>query len=121
MPRLSVVAVVALVVLTTGLVAAAPARAGELDASIDYLYIEANEGGASGGHAAVRLGDRTYHFQYAASGYLEISRHDSAEFLREYALFRNRDIEASRIAVSRETFASVREGFNRRYRNLHDF
>ena len=34
-------------------------------ATFDYLYIESNEGGSSGGHAAVRLGDDTWHFQYA--------------------------------------------------------
>jgi LmbE family N-acetylglucosaminyl deacetylase len=32
--------------------------------SFAYLHVEANEGGSSGGHAAIRLGAQTFHFQF---------------------------------------------------------
>jgi hypothetical protein len=96
-----------------GVAAAADGTA--LDASFDYLYVEANEGGSTGGHAAIRLGDDTYHFQYGADGLLQMSRDDSSDFLTEYALLRNRTIHVSRVPVSVETHAALERAFARRY------
>jgi len=95
--------------------AVAAADGTELDASFDYLYVEANEGGSTGGHAAIRLGDDTYHFQYGADGLLQMSRDDSSDFLTEYALLRNRTIHVSRVPVSVETHAALSRAFARRY------
>ena len=51
-----------------GLLALMPAAAAaaEPPPAIDYLYADANEGGASGGHAAIRFGDDG--FFYAGGG-----------------------------------------------------
>jgi hypothetical protein len=87
---------------------AAPAR------TIDYLYIEANEAGGSGGHAAIRFGDRVFHFQWTESGLLGVSREDFAGFRRNYALLENRTIRVLRIPVSEETFDLVHGHFARR-------
>ena len=43
-------------------------------ATLDYLYIEANEGGSSGGHVALGIGDDVYHFQHDTGGVLALRR-----------------------------------------------
>lgn len=87
---------------------AAPAR------TIDYLYVEANEAGSSGGHAAIRFGDRVFHFQYMGDGLLGVSREDFESFRRSYTLLENRTIHVIRIPVSDETFDLVHGRFARR-------
>ena len=87
----------------------APARV------IDYLSIEANEGGSSGGHAALRFDDVVYHFQHHAPGVLRLHRDDASGFLFTYSLLQNRGITSDRIAVSDDTYALLRSWFNRTY------
>lgn len=82
--------------------------------AFDYLYIEANEGTSSGGHAAIRFDDRTYHFENRA-GLLVLSREDSHDFLFQYALLGNRPIHVSRIAVEEATRTRLRNHFNARH------
>src|SRR5213083_3807904 len=82
---------------------------------IDYLYVDANEGGSSGGHAGLRVGDDVFHFEYRRPGILVLRRETFDEFRREYTGLENRTIEASRIPVSEETFRLVRERFRRRH------
>ena len=57
-----------------GLLALMPAAAAaaEPPPAIDYLYADANEGGASGGHAAIRFGDEVFHFEYRAPGLIHL-------------------------------------------------
>jgi len=90
--------------------AAAPAPAA---ASIDFLHIEANEGGSSGGHAALRFGDATYHFQNV-DGLLLLTREDSQRFLHDYALLENRPIHVSRIELADAAARAARERFQAR-------
>ena len=85
------------------------------DRFIDYLYVDANEGGSSGGHAGLRVGDDVFHFEYRRPGILVLRRETFDEFRREYTGLENRTIEASRIPVSEETFRLVRERFRRRH------
>ena len=91
----------------------APGAAHAADA-IDYLYVRANEGGSSGGHAAIRFGEWTFDFQHA-DGLLEMRRQDSRRFQSVYRTLQNRPIELSRIAVSDDTYALLRSGFQRRF------
>jgi len=85
------------------------------DRFIEYLYVDANEGGSSGGHAGLRVGDDVFHFEYRRPGILVLRRETFDEFRREYTGLENRTIEASRIPVSEETFRLVRERFRRRH------
>jgi len=85
------------------------------DRFIDYLYVDANEGGSSGGHAGLRVGDDVFHFEYRRPGILVLRRETFDGFRREYTGLENRTIEASRIPVSEETFRLVRERFRRRH------
>jgi len=50
-------------VLLASWLTASSALATVPEASFDYLYIESNEGGSSGGHTAIRFGSDVYHFQ----------------------------------------------------------
>ena len=85
------------------------------DRFIDYLYVDANEGGSSGGHAGLRVGDDVFHFEYRRPGILVLRRETFDEFRREYTGLENRTIEASRIPVGEATFRLVRERFRRRH------
>jgi hypothetical protein len=80
---------------------------------VDYLAIRANEGGSAGGHAAIRFGDETFHFEHV-EGLLRIEREDSLRFQHVYRTLQNRDIELSRVPVSSETWHLLRDVFRRR-------
>jgi hypothetical protein len=82
-------------------------------AALEFLHVEANEGGSSGGHAALRFGDATFHFQNAA-GLLVLAREDSRRFLTDYALLQNRPIHVLRIEVGPEAERSALEGLQAR-------
>ena len=92
---------------------AASARAGPTP--VDYLHAEANEGGSSGGHVALRVGDEVFHYQNE-EGQLRLLRTELADFLGEYALAGNRRVHALRLGVSEETARLLREGFTARQR-----
>jgi hypothetical protein len=73
-------------------------------APFEFLYIEANEGTASGGHVAVRLGDEVFHYQHVSSpGVLRLYRDDWPWFTRHYGTHENRNIHAQTIALEAET------------------
>jgi len=82
-------------------------------ADIEYLYINAGEGSASGGHAALKLNDEVFHFQHVAPGWLRAQRDDFAQFRRQYGDRENRTIFRHRVEVSEATQALLRERFNR--------
>ena len=69
-----------------------------------FLYIDANEDRASGGHAAMRLGEDVYHFQYH-EGWLRMDRDDWSDFAINYRGLQNRTIHESEIHVSPATQA----------------
>jgi hypothetical protein len=83
--------------------------------TLDYLYIEANEGGSSGGHSAIRFGDETYHFQHESPGVLRLHRDDWQHFRYAYGVLENRTMHVSRVAVSDAAYARLRQAFNERY------
>jgi hypothetical protein len=93
-----------------GLLGAAPASA---RLALDYLAIRGNEGGSAGGHAAIRFGAETFHFEHDG-GLLRLKREDSLRFQHVYRTLQNRDIELSRVPVSRETYQLLRERFRLR-------
>ena len=86
------------------------ARAAELD----YLYIRAHEGSASGGHAAIRFGADTFDFQHEHGGFIALRREDSRRFQHHYRALQNRAIEVSRVEATPETVGLLRETFERR-------
>ena len=101
-----------LLLATQLVVVSAAAKDGE---SFEYLYIESNEGGSSGGHTAIRFGRDVYHFQHE-DGLLVLNRDGDDAFFRSYALLGNRTIHSARVAVSQATRNGLVEHFRRRHR-----
>ena len=89
------------------------AGAARAEPVVEYLTVEANEAGASGGHAALRLGARVYHFE-AAEGRLLLSREPWADFRFRYRVLENRTVHAQRIDASPATAALLERHFDRR-------
>src|SRR5262245_15807417 len=98
-----------LAALVSGATLAAAAR------FVDYLYIEANEGGSSGGHAAIRFGDETYHFQHERGGLIHLQRDASDHFRYAYGVLENRPIHVSRVAVADAAYSALRGRFAERW------
>ena len=91
---------------------AAPAGAGR---EIEYLYMDGSEGGGSGGHAALALGDRVFHFEHRAPGILRLAREPVEVVRHRYGVLYNRTIRVSHIPVSQDTYALVLDELTRRY------
>jgi hypothetical protein len=106
---------VALLSFLLGCLAASTAFAAGNEASFDYLYIESNEGGSSGGHTAIRFGPSVYHFQNEA-GLLVLHRERADDFLYTYALLGNRTIHTTRIGVSEKSLSRLVDRFRLRHR-----
>ncbi|GEM_PF-524265 len=83
--------------------------------TVDYLYIDAGEGDSSGGHAAIRFGADTFHFQYFDGGLLRAVREDSAHVEFKYRFLGNRTVYVSPIEVDEETYQLLRDRFNHRF------
>lgn len=81
---------------------------------IDYVYVEPNEGGSSGGHVALRIDSETFHFQQAGEGLLRLQRDNSDAFDFRYSMLGNRPVHITRIAVADDTADLVRDAFTRR-------
>ena len=90
LPRILPKALAFAIAVPLGLAAgASPARPDGMTRAIDYLTIAANEGGSSGGHAAIRFGEETFHFldfinKTGIECFVEITRltHIAGELLR---------------------------------------
>jgi hypothetical protein len=86
----------------------------EREILLEYLYLDANEDQASGGHAAVRINNDVFHFQFN-SALLTMAREPWADFQLSYRGYQNRNIKASRLDISRDTFELIRASFVRRH------
>jgi hypothetical protein len=82
--------------------------------SLKFLYIEAAEGNSSGGHVALQISDKIYHYQYD-DGYLRLFRQAEDVFLKDYRFKQNRNMHSAEIQVSEDTFDTVQAYFKLRY------
>lgn len=80
---------------------------------IQFVYLNASEDGAGGGHAALKMDDEVFHFEHVPPGLLKIKRDDFAHFRDQYLARENRTMEMHHVAVSEETKILLREHFNR--------
>lgn len=80
----------------------------------EFLYIDANEGSASGGHVAIKFDKDVFHFQHVESGLLRLYRDDFAAFRFAYGYQENRTLHGHRIEVSEDFYLTLRDAFNRR-------
>ena len=94
-------------VLAPGGAAAAPV--------VDYLYADANEGSASGGHVAIRFGDEVFHYEYRAPRMIRLRRDDFEAMRYRYTILDNRNLVLHRIPVTEDTHRRLRDEFARRH------
>ena len=80
----------------------------------DYVYVDASEGGSSGGHTAIRFDDEVYHFQHDA-GLSRLRREPWSHFLFRYGLRDNRTIHLSHVTSPEGTCAWLRDRFAARH------
>lgn len=66
---------------------------------IEFLYIDANVGGSSGGHVGVRLGDMVYHYQNV-QGHTRLARDNWTRFRFIYNDIDNRNIHSARVPLA---------------------
>ncbi len=100
-----------LVLLACGVTAA---RAGE-PGSLAWLYAEANTGGSSGGHIALRVNDTVYHVQQSPSGLYQIEREDWGTFRHLYAGLQNRTLALAYLDVAEPDVERVSNRLARAY------
>jgi hypothetical protein len=108
-PAIGLLGIAIFLVMSSGPAVAEPPR------FIDYLYINASEGSASGGHVALRFGDQVFHFEHRPPGILVLARGEFERFRHLYGDLENRTIEVSRIAVSDETYDLLLAQFSRHH------
>jgi hypothetical protein len=82
---------------------------------VDYLYADANEGSASGGHVAIRFGDEAFHYEYRAPRMMRLRRDDFDGMRYRYTILDNRNLVLHRIPVSEDTYRRLRDEFARRH------
>jgi hypothetical protein len=82
--------------------------------SLEFLYIDANTGGSSGGHTAVKLDDTVYHFQND-EGYTRLARENWQRFRFVYNDVDNRNIHGAKIALLPEDLQRIRDRLGLRF------
>ncbi len=84
-------------------------------ADLGFVYVRANVGGASGGHAALVAGETVYHLQTDGDGRYQIARDGWAHFAYVYAGLQNRPLSVAHVEVTPETRERVLDRFAREY------
>lgn len=76
--------------------------------SIDFVHVEGNVGGASGGHSALRLGEIVFHYQHDGDVF-RLVREPWTTFRLEYGGFQNRPLHIAQVPVETHVFDQVRD------------
>ncbi len=97
--------------LCAGLGSAGPARA----AAVDYLYLESNVGGSSGGHVALRFGDVVFDYRLGDRQTLRLHRSDAEAFRYGAQVLGNRTIHAARVELAGDRHEALLRRFHRRH------
>ena len=83
--------------------------------TVNYLYINASEGSASGGHTALRFDKETYHFQHFPGGIIRLVKQASSDFDFQYRYLENRTLYQTSIELGFEQYKQLRDHFNLRF------
>jgi len=81
--------------------------------AVSIIYIEANTGDSSGGHAALKTGRDVFHFQHGESGLLLLHRDTWNTFRFYYNDLGNRTMYQARLDLPYDAAAKIRTGFIR--------
>lgn len=79
---------------------------------LHYLYINAREGVASGGHTALRFNNQTFHFQHYDGGIIRLVKHASDDFEFQYRYLDNRTLHQATIELRDDQYDQLRHYFN---------
>ena len=80
-----------------------------------FIYIDANVGGSSGGHSALRIHNTVYHFQYFPDGLFKLVREQWPYFRYVYNDLENRTLYVARIHIERRDLQLLKEYLDRTY------
>ncbi len=80
-------------------------------AEVGFVYVEPNVGGASGGHFALRLGDRVYAHHASDDRLLVLERQGWERFRFHYATLENRPVHIAYVELTEGDLATLRDGF----------
>lgn len=94
--------------VAAALLAGVAARAGA--AELGFVHVEANVGGASGGHFGLRVGDDVFHLQ-AHGDRIALARETWPEFRFRYGVLENRPLHVAWVALADADLRRVRDGF----------
>jgi len=77
------------------------------------VYVQANTGGASGGHCGLRIGDAVYHLQQQDDGFFRLVRQPWGQFLHVYNDIENRPLFFAKTHILPEKGKALEERFLR--------
>ncbi|WP_428353269.1 hypothetical protein [Methyloprofundus sp.] len=82
---------------------------------LDYIYITASEGNASGGHTALRFDNETYHFQHYDGGIIRLVKDPSNDFDFQYRYLENRTFHQASLDLNEQDYAQLHNHFSLRF------
>lgn len=83
--------------------------------TLDFIYIDSSVNEAAGGHAALRLDQTVFHFQYFDEGFFLLVKTFWDDFRYQYNDLQNRTLSIAKIPVSLETYQLINNQFQTRY------
>ncbi len=95
-----------------GTSAAAEREASSRGEPVAFVHVEANVGSASGGHSALRIEDRVYHYQVGGDR-LRLHREDWPAFAFRYGTLENRPLHLAWVPLDDERTAALRDHLDR--------
>ena len=98
-------------ILCVGFDGAGSARA----AAVDYLYLESNVGGSSGGHVALRFGDVVFDYRLGDLHTLRLHRSDVDAFRYGAQVLGNRTLHVARVEVPKDRHEELLRRFHQRH------
>ena len=85
------------------------------ESPFQFIYIDANVGGSSGGHSALRIDNLVYHFQYFPDGIFRLVREPWNHFRYIYNDLENRTLHVAHIHLEDNDLFVVRKFLNQFY------
>ncbi len=82
---------------------------------LQFIYIDANVGGSSGGHSALRIRNTIYHFQYFPNGFFKLVREQWPHFRYIYNDLENRTLYVAHIHIENRDLQTLQEYLDRTY------
>ena len=81
--------------------------------SLDFIYVNSNVGESAGGHTALRIDQRLFHYQFFPDERFLLVRERWPHFRHLYNELRNRSISLARLPLPAPTLARIQTTFTR--------